>query len=128
MKRAYSILFLCLTTIFSFGFTTSEHSCKSEKCATHSCCEKPVEDLPANKCDGTCCFNATTVSIIEEGLVSAEKKQTKRVVSEKLVAHVFSVFLAKTSNETTALRFGFNPYPYLKIPDFIPIKTQSWLI
>lgn len=128
MKRAYSILFLLLTITFSFGFSVSVPACQLEVKDAHACCKQPVAEPTPVKCDGDCCFEVTAFTLLNDKLSAThENKNQQSLISvNHFILADFTAFI--TSTEITRQVPAKVVHPTIKIPQFIPIKTQVWLI
>ena len=128
MKRLYTILFLLLTTIFSFGFTNDATTCHSEETEPHHCCHESEEEAPHKDCTSDCCVQSATISILGEGLELKDNK-TKQVfknADKKLVT--VPTKTVETDLKLTAFRLKCNDKPLVNEPSFSLSRKQSWLI
>lgn len=125
MKQAFRILFLALAIVFSFGFTISEPTCQKQGVEAHQCCDKSEKDVP-KKCKG-CCFQITTISRIEEGVsesVGIEITNLKPIFANANFNCFNTTFLCELNPKINLE----NVQPFIKVPRFASIKTQTWLI
>jgi hypothetical protein len=140
MIRFIKILFLGLSILFSFGFTTYESSCNSQITqniditAGHSCChpEKKINVTSnactkSNKCKADCCLHLSNILVFNDFIFNESILYNTDVVLErflnidyKLYEFTSNIYFSKLDN-----------YQYLSSKNSckqrISLK-QSWLI
>lgn len=128
MKQAYRILFLFLTVVFSFGFTTSESACKVNKKAVHTCCQKSEKEEAPQKCKSDCCVQTITISRFEEGIVlNTEAHQQNSIIKSTVAVNRFVASPFSNENQTASNTYLLK-HLVLKIPKHAAVLTQTWLV
>ena len=97
MMYFIKILFLGISVLFSFGFTTYEANCtaqtyeKVEDSKNHSCChpnkindDQSKECSKSKNCKATCCLQATNIFVFNDFVVTTDEGVEKIKVFESI--------------------------------------------
>lgn len=146
MKQFINILFLGLTILFSFGFSSFQSVCdeKIEVIETnHSCCkdESVKKEISQNKhqdgccgtdsCQGSCCIESVDFLILTDFVFQTESFDINKL-EIKLIPSLHT-FLHKLEGETDkvfeqTLRIPPDLFVYSSNASQIILEKQAWLI
>lgn len=142
MMYFIKILFLSISILFSFGFTTYEPNCSTqtydliEVGKNHSCCHpNKVKDeqsktcTKSKTCEANCCLIATNIFVLNDFIVTTEGGIEKTKVFESIkhinVIYKLNNYVFKNYNDKIVNCYYLNSKYSGK--EIISLK-QSWLI
>lgn len=126
----FKVIFLSLTILFSFGFTTKMSSCECNKNVKEpqGCCSKSDNKTKNKPCKGSYCIKTQTFSKIEEIIFEnndVRKKQKERTKNyfSNINKYIYSTYKTKRVKflKTTFI-VGLKTRPYQSK------SKQVWLI
>lgn len=134
MKHVIKILFLGISILFSFGFTTYQSSCaKSENTIetdAHSCCKTKTksECTQSKDCKADCCLETSDFFVFNKFVLQSEKNE--RITVFESIKN-FKLGLQFSFVENQVRKKFKNNYPYLysrRSGRYIISLKQSWVI
>ena len=134
MKHVIKILFLGISILFSFGFTTYQSSCaQSENTIepdAHSCCKAKTrfECTQSNDCKADCCLKTSDLFVFNKFVIQSEKSESITVFES---IKNFEQGLQFSFVENKVRKKFKNNYPYLYSKGsgrYIISLKQSWVI